>query len=531
MKDSNSLIHIPILVTISLILGVYLGARLLPNSKPIINKVVVNSSGIASVVDLIEENYVDEISIDSIERVVIPEILSRLDPHSSYLEAEAMTRIENDIRGNFKGIGIEFNMYEDTLMVINVIKQSPAEKAGLLAGDRIVEINDTVFAGKKTKTTEITKRLKGEKGTKVKVGIKRNNLKTLIPFEIIRDEIPIHSITPVYMIDDEIGFIGITTFSQTTYSDFLKAVKKLKRQGMQKLVLDLRQNTGGIMGEAIDIADEFLEDDKVIVGTKGNARSYKKYKSSKYGTCKDIELAILIDSWSASASEILAGAMQDNDRGIIIGRRSFGKGLVQETFKYKDKAMITLTTARYYTPVGRCIQKPYNDGKEEYLTDIYRRLENGELTEKLKSDFPDSLKYITEGGKTVYGGGGITPDIFVKIDTTFYSDYYNQLTNRNLIYSFALKYADQNRILLSKFKTVDEILRHLKTQNVMSKFFAYAKNKGVKYDRAGFEKSQKTITTSLYFYIARNITNDDYVYRIRLEDDDELQVALKELRK
>ncbi len=529
-KNTTRSIILPLISALALAVGLYIGAKLLaPTQSTHITN--FSTSKVDALFNLLNENYVDKLSADSIDDIVLPIILKKLDPHSVYIKTEDMKGVNEEITGKFEGIGIQFNINEDTVMVVSVISGGPSEKVGLLPGDRIVTVDDSIFAGKKINTDDVIKHLKGTKGSTVKLGIKRYGVKDLIEFEIVRDKIPIYSIDAAYMLDDETAYIKINKFAATTYSEFREAAEKLINQGMKKLVLDLRQNGGGLLNQVVKIVDEFLPEGKMIVYLEGRARKRRDYFANGKGICENIKLAVIIDTWSASASEILAGAIQDNDRGVIVGRRSFGKGLVQETFTFVDNSAIRLTTARYYTPVGRSIQKPYDKGVDKYLRDISDRIMKGELTGETKYDFPDSLKYTTKGGKILYGGGGISPDVYVPLDTSYYSDYYEKITGKGLIYKFALSYADKHRNKLNTLKTASEIEQNLIKEKTLQQFVRYAKSKGVKYDKEGFNKSKKEIRTFLYALIARNIINNEGFYPIMGKSDIELQTAIKELNK
>ncbi|MCF6364832.1 MAG: S41 family peptidase [Bacteroidales bacterium] len=519
----NSKVYIPVIMAISIIIGIFIGNKIIPtNPTSFHSSFNVNNTGkIPSILRLIEENYVDKISTDSLEELAIPFILEKLDPHTSYLPPKINDEAHESLSGNFEGIGVQFNIQEDTVMIVNTISGGPSEKVGVLAGDRIVTINDSLFAGIGITNNDVIKHLKGPKGTKVKIGVKRKGIAELISFEITRDKIPLFSIDVSYMLNDEAGFIKISRFAGTTYSEFIEAAVKLKKAGMKKLILDLRDNGGGYLDAAVNIIDEFLPKGKMIVYTKGNFRERMEYVSTDNDLLVDIELIILINSWSASASEIVSGAIQDNDRGIIIGRRSFGKGLVQEEFEFPDRSGIRITTARYYTPVGRSIQKSYKNGIESYFSDIYHRASLGELAEADSTHFPDSLKYFTPKGKVVYGGGGIMPDIFVPVDTSFYTEYYRQITSKGLIYKFALTYADKNRDKLSGLKNADEINKYLEKQNVVKKFVDFAINQNVISTKKDYTLSRFVINTRLKAFIARNIIdNKGYFPIIRAIDTD-----------
>ena len=529
-ENTKRAIWTPVVLSIVLAAGIYLGAVLLPKQQG----VQVNQEGNAKIdalFQLIRHNYVDAVTTDSLEEIAFPVILKELDPHSVYISPEDMKQVSEQMDGNFEGIGVQFNLHNDTVLIVSTISGGPSEKVGLLAGDRIVTINDSLFAGKNISTEEIMKNLKGKKGTKVKVGIKRTGFKELLDFEIIRDKIPLYSVDVSYMVDDEIGYIKINRFAKTTYDEFLKGVKEMLDKGMTKLVLDLRQNGGGLLGVATRIADEFLTDKKMIVYIEGNSRRRQNYIATDEGICEKIEIAVIIDTWSASASEIVAGAIQDNDRGIIVGRRSFGKGLVQEPFTFHNGAVIRLTTARYYTPTGRSIQKSYEKGIEDYFHDIGDRIMRGELTAEDSISFPDSLKFITAGGKTVYGGGGITPDVFVPLDTVAHSDYYNKLFNSGLIYQFALDYADKHRPQLNRFKEAGQIDSYLHKVSAIDEFIRFASQKGVSRKEKSLGEPHKDLTIQLHALIARNILKSKGYYPLVSKIDKDLQRAIEELKK
>jgi len=396
-------IYLPILFAIVLIAGIILGGALSKNNGNHSSDAYQGKDKLFRIIDYIEQRYVDTVSRDELENAAIPAILEKLDPHSVYIPASEMQRVNEDLRGNFEGIGVVFNHQTDTAIIISVISGGPSDRAGVMAGDRIIEINDSLVAGQNIPSNDLVGMLKGEMGTKVKISLERKGVSDLIDAEIIRDKIPIYSVDVAYMVTNEIGYIKINRFAETTFREFLEGVKKLQKQNLKKLILDLRGNNGGYMVAATNIVDQFLEEGKLIVYTQGKASPRQEIYSSSRGMCKDIEVAVLQDEWAASASEILAGALQDNDRGTIIGRRSFGKGLVQEAYPLSDGSVIRLTIARYYTPTGRSIQKPYGDDKMEYYNDIYHRFQNGEFEVADSIHFADSLKYTTPEGKVVFG--------------------------------------------------------------------------------------------------------------------------------
>jgi carboxyl-terminal processing protease len=486
---------------------------------------IPRTNKISSVLSYIENEYVDTVNIDELTEAAIPAIINKLDPHSFYIPARDLSEVNEPLVGNFSGIGIQFNMTDDSVAVILTIPNGPSEIVGLMPGDRIIKVNDETIAGVKMPSDSIVKRLKGPKGTSVRVTVIRKGEDQPLEFEIIRDNIPLYSVDVAYMMDKVTGYMKITTFSQTTYKEFMEGIKKLHEQGMKKLILDLRNNGGGVMEAAILVADEFLPENKLIVYTQGKARPRSNTYSTSRHTCVDDELVILIDEYSASASEILAGAIQDNDRGTIVGRRSFGKGLVQEQVEFKDGSALRLTIARYYTPTGRSIQKPYDDNKEKYYHDIYDRYENGEFQNADSIRFADSLKYITPGGKVVYGGGGIMPDVFIPIDTIGLTTYYSRVRSLGLIYRYAFNYTDKNRDKLQAFKTADEINAYLESTKYYNDFVSFAKSKGVEPNWKEIKISKKIISTQIKAYIARNIIDNDGFYPIIKEIDQTLMDA------
>ncbi|MCG8697718.1 MAG: S41 family peptidase, partial [Bacteroidales bacterium] len=442
-----------------------------------------------------------------------------------------LVKVNEPLVGNFSGIGVQFNMLNDTLMVIKTIANGPSEKVGILAGDRIIAVNNDTVAGVMVPSDSIVKLLKGPRGTKVNVGILRKPFKELLYFDITRDNIPLYSVDISYMLNDTTGYMRISKFSSTTFQEFTNGVLKLKKDGMSSFILDLRGNTGGYLDQAVKICDQFLDENELIVYTQGNARQRSEYRASKGGMCTGLNVVVIIDEGSASASEILAGAIQDNDRGTIVGRRSFGKGLVQEQHMLSDESAIRLTTARYYTPTGRCIQKPYENGKKDYYSEISERYFSGEMTDKDSIHFDDSLKFLTPGGKTVYGGGGIMPDVFVPIDTTGFTEYLGLIRNKGILYKFALEYSDDNRKDLQKFTDPYKLDKYLRKVKALDKLIAYAKTKGVKPNYKQIKISKDLLETELHAYIARNLMDNEGFYPLIEDIDNPLQVALDALVK
>lgn len=529
-NNSKRTVFFPILLALAIAAGIFIG-KMLPADTDFRHRMSIKSRSdkINNILNIIEANYVDTVNRYQLAESAIPAILKKLDPHSIYIPAKELARANEPLRGNFEGIGISFNILTDTILVISTIPGGPSEKLGLLPGDKIIYVNDSLVAGKNISDEKVMGLLKGPKGTVVKIRILRNRHKELLPFEITRDKIPIYSVDVDYMVNDNTGYIRINSFAVTTYEEFMNGIMEMKSQGMKKLIIDLRGNSGGVMEAAIRIANEFLEEDQLIVYTLGRSQPRNEARATGKGVFQDGDLVILIDEWSASASEILAGAIQDNDRGTIIGRRSFGKGLVQEPVVFTDGSGMRLTIARYYTPTGRSIQKSYKDGFDKYYDDLNVRYIHGEFEVSDSIQFTDSLKFTTPGGRIVYGGGGIMPDKFVPVDTTMLSPYLAKV--RALIYRFVLKYTDTNREQLKKYTESDEMEKYLDKQALLDQFVVFAENNNVKKDPAGLKASGKIIHTQLKAYIARNILDNKGFYPIWEEIDTTLKYAIDYLEK
>jgi carboxyl-terminal processing protease len=533
MKSGNStrILLLPLIIAVSVVTGLLIGWYL-PGKKTIhsITGIPQATDKLGTIMSIIESKYVDEVNRTELEEVAIPTLLRKLDPHSVYIPARDLARANEPLQGNFDGIGITFNMITDTILVISTISGGPSEKAGLMAGDKIIYVNDSLVAGKGIPDENIVSMLKGQRGTTVEVRVKRKGVDDLIDFGIIRDKIPIHTIDVAYMIEEAIGFIKINNFALTTYDEFLTSLRELKSAGMSKLILDLRGNSGGVMDAATKIADEFLDEDEMIVYTEGRRFPREEIKATKAGNFHEGSLVILIDEWSASASEIIAGAVQDNDRGTIIGRRSFGKGLVQEPVMFRDGSGMRLTIARYYTPTGRSIQKPYNNGYDDYYNDLNDRFLRGEFQVADSIHLPDSLKFTTPGGRTVFGGGGIMPDIFVPIDTAGVSQYFIQVRNSGLIYRYAMRYTEDNREILTGFTNVADLESFLDSRQLLDSFMSFAESQGIKKTREGREISGELLKIQLKAYIARNILDNQGFYPIWKNLDATLKIATEFLR-
>ena len=527
MKFNKLSIILPLLFAVFLVGGMLIGNQLNRISEFNDFHVYPRVNKISGVIDYITQEYVDSINRDELIENTIPGILEQLDPHSMYIPASDLSAYTEPLEGNFSGIGVQFNIQDDTAYILKTIVNGPSEKVGILAGDRIIAVNDSTIAGVKMSSNDIVALLKGKKGTRVNVDIIRKGVDESIEFEITRDRIPITSVDLAYMLTDEIGFVKISNFSRTTYSEFLEAIAGLKKEGMQKLVLDLRNNGGGYMNAATDIADHFLGAGTLIVYTEGYAQPRQDVMATSHGELLDNEVVVLIDERSASASEILAGALQDNDRGLILGRRSFGKGLVQQQTMFSDGSALRLTTARYYTPTGRSIQKPYENGMEDYYYELHDRFSRGEMIYADSIKFADSLKYITPGGNIVYGGGGIMPDIFIPLDTSMFTPYFNQVSNRGLIYRFAFKYSDNNRNDLQKFADHRELSDHLETQSLLKKFVSFAEDNGVHAEQEEIILSQSSVMIFMKAYIGRFILDNKGYYPIIHELEREITKSIE----
>jgi carboxyl-terminal processing protease len=481
------------------------------------------------VLSQIKENYVDAVNLDSIVEKTIPFVLEELDPHSIYIQASEMEQANESIEGNFDGVGITFNMTNDTVIVINVVGGGPSERAGIHAGDRIITVDDSLIAGQKINQNNVVKMLRGKTGTKVTVGIQRVGESSLIHFPLTRGKISVKSIDVAYMIDDNTGYIKLSKFSKSSHQEFLKAAAALQDKGMKNLVFDLRDNTGGLLDQAFEIANEFLPYGSLIVYTEGRARKRQDLYANGNGGLQHINVAVLTDEATASASEIVAGALQDNDRGLIVGRRTFGKGLVQEPVNFSDNSGIRLTVARYYTPTGRSIQKPYGKDKD-YEDDIYQRYLHGEFSEADSMKVDTIQRYTTPGGKTVYGGGGIAPDVFVPVDTTGVNEYFINISRKNLIYRYAIQFSDLHRNEINNIRNLNDLRNFYASFNLPQRFADYATRQGVKPKPKELSQCKHLIDSYLKAYIGRNTPLDDEGFYPFLGNiDNTLKRATKEL--
>src|SRR5690554_3437203 len=493
-------------------------------------KVQRNQSKFGRLLRLIDGYYVDTADVDKLTEKAIVNLLSELDPHSVYISKEEVDKMNEPLQGNFEGIGISFNIFKDTLLVTSIIPGGPSEKVGIRAGDRIVEVDGKTIAGTGITNTDVFELLRGEKGTTVDLKVHRRSNKELLDFSIVRDKIPIYSLDASYMLDDETGLIKLNKFSATTTDEFTEAIKELRSKNMKNLILDLRGNGGGYLKTAIEISDQFLDNNRLIVYTEGTNEPRREYKSTSGGIFKDGNLIVLVDESSASASEIVSGAVQDWDRGLILGRRSFGKGLVQKPYFLTDGSMIRLTTAHYHTPSGRGIQKPYKGGVEEYRNDYLDRFSSGQLFSADSISFPDSLKFQTlVSGRSVYGGGGIMPDIFVPLDTSSYNQYYNRLRRTNVVYDFVLDYVDNNRgTLRNQYRNFETFRTQFEvTNDMIEEIVALGEAEGVERDDESLSFTLDTMKKEIKALIARDIFSRNEFYQIVFEDDDAVQKALE----
>ena len=515
-RNSKHTVLFPLILAAGVVLGILFGRYLgrhdtASEIRGVLDRIAAPGGKLTYTLSLIENRYVDSISMDSLTEHVLPLLVRELDPHSVYIPASEMAALNEPLEGEFDGVGVVFNMATDTVIVLNVIPRGPSDKAGVKAGDRILTINDSLVAGRKIPQNNIVRKLRGPRGSKVRLGLGRQGIEGLVDVEVVRDAIPLRSIESAFRIADSIGYIKLGQFARTTAAELRAALDTLRKQGVSKLIFDLRGNSGGYLDQAIAVANEFLHEGQLIVYTEDRHHKQLREYADGTGTARDMELAVLIDEASASSSEILAGALQDNDRGTIIGRRSFGKGLVQQQIPYADGSALRLTTARYYTPTGRSIQKPYTIGDEaSYEEDIWNRYRNNEFFSADSIHFVDSLKRVTPGGKVVYGGGGIMPDVFVPIDTTGVSKYFLEVAGRNILYRYTIEYSDRHRDALNAVRSVDELQALLDSDtSLFDDFIRYAARQGVAPRYGDIALSRQLMEAQLRAYIGRNTPLED----------------------
>lgn len=533
MGTKNSSRFTPVVIAISIVIGILIGMfytkHFTSNRLGIING---SSNKLNALLRIVDDQYVDTVNMVDLVEKAMPQILAELDPHSTYIPAQNLEEVNSELEGSFSGIGIQFTIQDDTIHVNAVVQGGPSEKVGLMAGDRIVTVDDSLFVGKKVTNERAMRTLKGAKGSQVKLGIKRAMEKELLSFSITRGDIPQNTIDAAYMLDNDYGYVQVSKFGRTTHMELLNALAQLNHKNCKGLIIDLRGNTGGYMEAAVRMVNEFLPEGKLIVYAEGRKYQRTEDKANGTGSCQKLPLIVLVDEGSASASEIFSGAIQDNDRGTIVGRRSFGKGLVQQPIDFSDGSAIRLTIARYYTPSRRCIQRPYESGKDRnYELDLYKRYEHGEFFSKDSIKQDESTRYYTSLGRLVYGGGGIMPDVFVPQDTTGVTSYLSSVLSRGLTIQFTFQYTDSNREKLSQYETAESLLNYLQHQGIIEKFVQYADKKGVQRRNILIQKSYKLLEKNIYGNIIYNMLGKEEYIRYFNESDQTVKKAVELLEK
>lgn len=533
MSTKNSSRFTPVIIAISVVVGILIGTfyakHYAGNRLGIINS---SSTKLNTLLRMVDDQYVDTVNMADLIEKAMPQILAELDPHSTYIPAQNLEEVNSELEGSFSGIGIQFTIQNDTIHVSAVIQGGPSEKVGLIAGDRIVAVNDSVFVGKKVTNERAMKTLKGPKGSQVKLGVKRATEKELLHFTITRGDIPQNTIDAAYMLDNDFGYIQISKFGRTTHAELLSALAQLYQKNCKGLIIDLRENTGGYMEAAIRMVNEFLPEGKLIVYTQGRKYPRAEEFANGTGSCQKMPLVVLVDEGSASASEIFSGAIQDNDRGMIVGRRSFGKGLVQQPIDFSDGSAVRLTIARYYTPSGRCIQRPYESGNDRnYELDLYNRYTHGEFFSEDSIKLDKSKSYETGLGRPVYGGGGIMPDIFVPEDTLGKSSYWFDVMSKRLTIQFAFEYTDNNRSKLSNYDTGQSMQDYLRHQGLLEQFVRYADSKGIKRRNILIQKSAKLLEKNIYGNIIYNMLGKEAYIKYLNETDPTVRKGIELLEK
>jgi carboxyl-terminal processing protease len=518
------------MIVFSIVLGFYLGNYYFAN-YPNQPQLTAGKNKINTILDIINRQYVDTVNMEELIEKTASNLIKELDPHSVLIPAEDLQIVTDELEASFSGIGVSFNVPNDTILVISVISRGPAEKAGILPFDRIISIDDSIVAGLNISQTKIMRTLRGPKDSKVKLGIQRGHSPDLIYFDVTRGDVPNYSIDVSYSLGDGIGYIKVKNFARTTYNEFITAIAKLRQDGCNSFIIDLRDNTGGYMESAIRMINEFMSARAPIVYTEGKAFKRQDFFADGTGSCQNAPLVILTNELSGSASEIFAGAIQDNDRGLIIGRRTYGKGLVQAPIPLKDGSELRLTVARYYTPSGRCIQKTYEMGKsDEYEMDLYNRFMHGEYYSADSIKMDEDLTFTTMGGRTVYGGGGVMPDIFIPRDTSNITSYYSNIVNSGILYQFTLEYSDRNNQKLKTFKTYQELYTYLQNRPLLYEFVQYAEEKGIRNRPTLVNVSKDLIEKSLYAYIVRNFFDYAGFYPVFQKDDETLHRAVEVIK-
>ena len=533
---------LPTLTVLAVALGILVGSALTQkvNAQRIVfhnGSWSIEQSKVDRLLQLMSTAYVDSLNIDSITDEAMADLVQKLDPHSAYIPKEDLEMVNSELAGSFSGIGVQFTIQQDTVRIVAVIAGGPCAGVGVLAGDKLISVDDSAFVGKKMNNEKVMRTLRGPKGTLVKLGVLRAGVTEPLYFTVTRGDIPVTSVDAKFIIEpkagsqkskDKIGFVRVNKFGETTYKEFIAALADLKAQGATSFIVDLRENSGGYMEQAIRMANEFLSRGELIVYSEG--RAYPRYEATANGSgrFKDVPLVVLIDNFSASASEIFAGAMQDNDRATIVGRRSFGKGLVQQQMPFDDGSAVRLTVARYYTPSGRCIQKPYTLGdQEDYEKDLMERFEHGEFYSADSIHFTDTTTYRTKGGRIVRGGGGIMPDVFVGRDTTLNTPWYNRCVNLAYTYQFAYSYTDKHRKELARYKDWQSLEKYLLKQDVLAEFVRFAEDKGVERNDAEIQKSRPLMTRLLNAYIVRDMLGDEGFFPLFERDDEITKKAIE----
>jgi len=529
MSTKKSFRFTPIIIALSVVVGILIGTfyarHFAGNRLGIING---SSNKLNALLRIVDDQYVDTVNMADLVEEAMPQILAELDPHSTYIPAKDLEAVNSELESSFSGIGVQFTIQEDTIYINSVIEGGPSAKVGLMAGDRIVSVDDSTFVGKMLNNQVAMKTLKGPKGTEVKLGVKRATEKEIIYFTIIRGDIPQNTVDAAYMITDEFGYIQISKFGRSTHIELLNALAILHHKNCKGLIIDLRGNSGGYMDAATRMVNEFLPEGKLIVYSKGRNYPRTDVYANGTGSCQKLPIVVLVDEASASSSEIFAGAIQDNDRGMIVGRRSYGKGLVQQPIDFSDGSAIRLTVARYYTPSGRSIQKPYENGKDHnYEMDVITRYEHGEFFSKDSIKMDENLRYLTGLGRPVYGGGGIMPDIFVPQDTTGLSSYLTTVLSKGLTYQFTFQYTDRHRSSLSEFEDEESLLKHLRRQGLIEQFVRYAETKGVKRRNLLIQRSQKLLEKNIYGHILYNVLSKESYIKYFNKSDATVNTALE----
>ncbi|MCI5665003.1 MAG: S41 family peptidase [Mediterranea sp.] len=532
MGTKSSSRFVPLIIAVSVVVGILIGTFYAKhyggNRLGIING---SSNKLNALLRVIDDQYVDTVNMADLVEKAMPQILAELDPHSTYIPAQKLEEVNSELEGSFSGIGIQFTIQDDTIHVNSVIQGGPSEKVGLMAGDRIVLVDDSLFVGKGLSNEKAMRTLKGPKGTQVKISVKRPTEKELLDFTITRGDIPQNTIDAAYMLTDDFGYIQISKFGRTTHIELLNAIAQLSHERCKGLIIDLRDNTGGYMEAAIRMVNEFLSEGKLIVYTEGRKYPRMEEYANGTGSCQKLPLVVLVNEASASASEIFAGSIQDNDRGTIVGRRSFGKGLVQQPIDFSDGSAIRLTIARYYTPSGRCIQRPYESGKDSrYEMDWINRYEHGEFFSKDSIKLNEEERYTTTLGRPVYGGGGIMPDVFVPQDTTGITSYLIEASNRGLIRQFCFHYTDQNRKTLEKYENEEALMKYLLRQGIVEQFIRFAEQKGLKRRNLLIHKSYKLLERNVYGSIIYNMQGMEAYIRYINQSDATVLKALEILK-